>query len=87
MRAIFLATPILACIVALSGVTAEADPLARSATARVAGAPTVHVQPRAGDFHPHSAASKAEQRRLSAFDAKQQKLDTALDDKLNICRC
>jgi hypothetical protein len=87
MRAIFLATPILACVGILNVVTAVADPLAGSATARAAGAPAVHVQPRAEDFHPHSPASEAEQRRLSAFDAKRQKLDTALDNKLDICRC
>jgi hypothetical protein len=52
-----------------------------------AEAPAVHVQPRAEDFYPHSPASEAEQHRLSEFDAEQQKLDQALDRKLNICRC
>jgi hypothetical protein len=47
----------------------------------------VDVQPRAGDFSPHSAANEAEQEKLSTFDAKQQKRDEALDKKLNICRC
>ena len=79
MRAIFFATPILACFVVLSGVTAEADPLA--------GAPVVHVQPRAKNFRPHSRASEAELRRLAVFDAKQRKLDTAFDRKLENCGC
>jgi hypothetical protein len=79
MRGIFLAAPVLACLVVLNGATAEADPLA--------GAPTVHVQPRAKNFRPHSRASEAEQRRLSAFDAKQQKLDAAFDRKLDNCGC
>jgi hypothetical protein len=52
-----------------------------------AAAPIVHVQPRAEDFNPHSAANRAEQRRLSKFDAEQGKLNKALDKKFNICRC
>jgi hypothetical protein len=35
---------------------------------------TVHVQPRSKDFSPNSSANEAEQKRLSTFDAKQQKL-------------
>ncbi len=87
MRAVLLATPILASILISNGLAAQAEPLAGSATPAPAEAPTVHVQPRAEDFYPHSPASEAEQRRLSAFDAEQQKLDEALDQKLNICRC
>jgi hypothetical protein len=87
MRDIFLSTAILACVLISDGVTAQADPLAGSATGLSAAAPTVHVQPRAKNFHPHSPASEAEQRRVSKFDAKQQKLDTALDKNLSICRC
>jgi hypothetical protein len=60
MRAIFLATPILARTGILNVVTAEADPHAGSTTARATGAPAVHVQPRAEDFHPHSPAGEAE---------------------------
>jgi hypothetical protein len=75
MRAIFLAASILACVVVLNGATAEADPLA------------VHVQPRAKNFRPHSPANKTEQRRLSAFDAKQRKLNAAFDRKLDNCGC
>jgi hypothetical protein len=84
MRAVLLATPILAGILISNGLVAQAEPLAESASG---GAPAVHVQPRAEDFYPHSPASEAEQRRLSAFDAEQKKLDEALDKKLNICRC
>jgi hypothetical protein len=88
MRDVFLATAVLACILILeSCVIAGADPLAVSATPAPQAAPSVHVQPRADDFQPHSPASEAEQRKLSTFDAKQQKLDEALDKNLNICRC
>jgi hypothetical protein len=81
-----LAAPIFAIMMMSNSMMAEADPLG-SATASAAEAPIVHVQPRANDFRPHSPASEAEQRRLSTFDAEQQKLDTTLDKKLSICRC
>jgi hypothetical protein len=99
MRTLLLVTPILAGVLILSSLIARAEELARPASVvraggpivdvqpRADGAPTVDVQPRADDFHPHSAASDAEQERLSVFDAKQQKLDEALDKKLEICRC
>jgi hypothetical protein len=87
MRDLLLATATLASILISNSVIAEADPLGGSATGLPAQAPAVHVQPRAENFSPQSPASEAEQRRLSAFDAKQRKLDTALDNKLNICRC
>jgi hypothetical protein len=84
MRAVLLATPILASILISNGPIAQAEPLAESASG---GAPVVHVQSRAEDYYPHSPASEAEQSRLSEFDAGQEKLDDALDRKLNICRC
>lgn len=87
MRTLLLVTPILAGVLILSSLIARAEELARPASAVRAGGPIVDVQPRADDFHPHSAASDAEQERLSVFDAKQQKLDEALDKKLEICRC
>jgi hypothetical protein len=87
MRALFLATPILASALVSNSVIAEADQLTGSVSAPSAGAPIVHVQPRAEDFSPNSSANKAEQKRLSRFDAKQEKLDDALDKSLNICRC
>jgi hypothetical protein len=45
-----------------------------------------HLQPRATEFLPGSAAEQAEQNRESDFDAKQKKLDVEFDKKLNICR-
>jgi hypothetical protein len=83
---VLLATSILASILISSSITAEAGPM-ETAPPPAAAAPTVHVQPRAEDFNPHSPASEAEQERLSTFDAKQQKLDAVLNKKLSICRC
>ena len=50
-------------------------------------APVGHAQPTARNFTLNSAADESEQRRLSAFDAEQNKLDEMLDKKLTICRC
>jgi hypothetical protein len=50
-------------------------------------APVGHAQPTARNFTLNSAADESEQRRLSAFDAEQNKLDETLDKKLTICRC
>jgi hypothetical protein len=50
-------------------------------------APVGHSQPTARSFAPDSTADKIEQRRLSASDAEQHKLDEMLDKKLDICRC
>jgi hypothetical protein len=87
MRALLLTTPILVGVLIASSLIARAEELAGPASAVRAGAPIVDVQPRADDFYPHSAPSDAEQEKLSVFDAKQQKLDEALDKKLDICRC
>ena len=87
MRALLLATPVLGVILTSSAMIAYADPLAGSTSSAPDGASTVQVQPRAEDFRPRSRANEAEQRRLSAFDAKQQKADEAFDKKLNICGC
>src|SRR6266566_6871798 len=111
MRALLLATSVVAVVFMSNSVIAQSDERAGAASVvraeapivqvqpgaagaptvhvqpGAAGAPAVHVQPRAEDFYPHSEASEAEQERLSAFDAKQQKLDEALDKKLSICRC
>jgi hypothetical protein len=83
---ICLATAMLAIVLISSSIIAEADPLG-SAVVPAAAAPIVQVQPRAEDFNPHSAANRAEQRRLSKFDAKQEKRDETLDKNLSICRC
>jgi hypothetical protein len=87
MRTFLLGTSILGGSVISICMIAQADPFGGSANAPPAEAPAVHVQPRAKDFDPHSAASEAEQSKVSTFDAKQQKLDEALDNKLSICRC
>jgi hypothetical protein len=81
-----LATSILASILISSSIAAEAGPM-ETAPPPAAASTVVHVQPRAEDFRPHSAANRAEQRRLSRFDARQKKLDKALDNNLSICRC
>ena len=83
MRPLTLATAILAGVL----ISSSATVLAGQHAVPAAPAPTVDVQPRAGDFSPNSPANKAEQNRLSTFDAKQEKRDKALDQSLNICRC
>jgi hypothetical protein len=50
-------------------------------------APVGHAQPTARSFTLNPSADQIEQRRLSAFDAEQHKLDEMLDKKLSICRC
>jgi RNA polymerase sigma-32 factor len=59
----------------------------KKATKKRVAEAIVHVRPRSKDCSPISPGNKAEQRRLSTFEAKRQKLDAALDKKLNICRC
>ncbi len=87
MRALLLATLIFASVLISDSVTAEAGQLTGLASALPAGTPIVHIQPRAKDFSPNSAANEAVQERLSTFDAKQEKLDEALNKKLNIYPC
>jgi hypothetical protein len=87
VRALLLATPILASVLISNGMAAEAGQLIGSTPALSGGAPIVHVQPRVQDFSANSPANETEQKRLSTFDAKQRKLDEALDNKLSICRC
>jgi copper homeostasis protein CutC len=83
---LLLATSILATILSSSGIPAKAG-ATETASPSAAVPAKVHVQPRAGDFNPHSAANRAEQRRLTKFDARQKKLEKVLDKNLNICRC
>jgi hypothetical protein len=83
---VLLTTAILAGILISSSITAEAGPL-ETAPGPASAAPLIRVHPRAEDFKPHSAANRAEQRRLSTFDARQEKLEKVLNKKLNICRC
>jgi len=98
MRALFATLMFAGALLSINFVALAAESAASTRVARVgaptiqvqpqaAAAPAVHVQPRAEDFSPHSAANELEQRKLSAFDAKQNKLDEELDKKLNICRC
>jgi hypothetical protein len=79
---VLLATSILASILNSSSIAAKTGPFETPLAATL-----VQVQPRADDFSPRSAADRAEQRRLSKFDAKRKRLDKALDNNLSICRC
>jgi hypothetical protein len=81
-----LTAVIFVSAVLLAGATANADPL-ESPVTTVPQAPIGHLQPRAHQVSPGSAAEQIEQQRLSIFDAEQQKLDQQLDKSLNICRC
>jgi hypothetical protein len=66
----------------ISGAAVNAEP-----ATNVPSAPIGHLQPRAQQFSPRSAAELAEQQQMSAFDVRQHKLDEELDKQLNICRC
>jgi len=81
-----LAAVIFVSAVLLGSAIADAGPLASPVTT-VPQAPIGHLQPRAHQVSPGSAAEQIEQQRLSIFDAEQQKLDQQLDKSLNICRC
>jgi hypothetical protein len=63
-----------------------ADPLSVTGQTVFGDAPIGHLQPRASEFLPESAAEKAIQERESDFDSKEKKLDMELDQKLDICR-
>ncbi|MDR6661311.1 hypothetical protein J2W51_003897 [Tardiphaga robiniae] len=54
---------------------------------RPAKAPIGSLQPRGRNFSTNTPANRAEQRRLSRFNASQKRENRKLDDKLNICRC
>ncbi|MGZ5805456.1 MAG: hypothetical protein ACXWJ6_16610 [Xanthobacteraceae bacterium] len=86
MSSRFLTAVVLVGAVLFGSAMADADPLASPAT-MVPQAPIGHLQPRAHPISPGAAAEQIEQRRLSTFDAEQQKLDQQLDKSLNICRC
>ena len=70
----------------LAGAVANAEPLSPIPPS-VPQAPIGHLQPRAPHFSSGSGAEQVEQDQMSAFDAKQHKLDMELDKSLNICRC
>jgi hypothetical protein len=85
MRSIFLALT-LGCTLVVSSAAVGAQPIVSAPTIVPGGAPIGHLQPRAQQFAPRSAAEQAEQDDMSNFDAEQQKLDKELDKQLNICR-
>jgi hypothetical protein len=80
----FLVTLVLSSAITSSNVMAQD---AGIIPLTVPPAPVGHAQPTARNFPFNSAADQSQQRRLSAFEAKQHKLDEMLDKKLNICRC
>jgi hypothetical protein len=85
MRSPLLVIALASTIAWAGGVMAQS--ITGSATGVPNSAPIGHLQPRAQPFSPRSAAEQAEQQKMSAFDAQQQKLDQELDKSLNICRC
>jgi hypothetical protein len=66
---------------------APASPQPDTGQTVIGDAPVGHLQPRASEFSPDSAAEKAVQKRESDFDSKEKQLDMELDKTLNICRC
>jgi hypothetical protein len=88
MRSPLLVIALASSIAAWGGGAVVAQSITGSAaTGLPNSAPIGHLQPRAQQFSPRSAAEQAEQQKMSAFDAQQQKLDEELDKSLNICRC
>jgi hypothetical protein len=83
MRSIFLALT-LGCTLVVSSAAVGAQSIGGAPI--VPGAPIGHLQPRAQQFVPRSAAEQAEQEAMSSFDAQQRKMDEQLDKQLNICR-
>jgi hypothetical protein len=86
MRSTLLMLVLGTALAALGGVAANAQAIANPETA-VPSAPIGHLQPRAQQFSPDSQADQTVERKMSAFDAEQRKLDAELDKRLNICRC
>ena len=87
MRSPLIIVILLAMLIISSSAAVNAQQISDPVTAEPGGAPIGHLQPRAQQFLPRSPAEQVEQRQMSIFDAKQQKLDEELDKKLNICRC
>ena len=85
MRSTFLIIALGCALAASDNAAVNAQAIAGSATT-VPSAPIGHLQPRAQQFVPRSAAEQAEHDKMSNFDAEQQKLDEELDKHLNICR-
>jgi hypothetical protein len=87
MRSPLLVIALASTIAAWGGGGVMAQSITGSVTGLPNSAPIGHLQPRAQQLSPRSAAEQAEQQKMSAFDAQQQKLDEELDKSLNICRC
>lgn len=89
-RRVAIRMPLILALIALG--IAIAGPTAGVAQTferwdRPAEAPVGSLQPRGSGFSSYTPANRAEQRRLSKFDARQRKKNRKLDRDLNICRC
>jgi RNA polymerase sigma-32 factor len=71
----------------ISQIQTRAFEKVKKATKKRVAEAIVHVRLRSKDLSPTSPRNRAEQRILSTFEAKRRRLDVALDEKLNICRC
>jgi len=85
MRSTFLVLVLVSMFVTSGNAAVRAQSIVDAPTTMPGGAPIGHLQPRAQQFAPRSAAEQTEQE-MSNFDAQQQKLDEELDKRLNICR-
>ena len=85
MRSTFLVLVLVGMFVTSGNAAVRAQSIVDAPTTVSGGAPIGHLQPRAQQFAPRSAAEQTEQE-MSNFDAQQQKLDEELDKRLNICR-
>jgi hypothetical protein len=85
MRSILLAMAVLSTLAASGSAAVNAQPTGVSATPMPWPAPIGHLQPRAQQVAPDSAAEQSVQDKISSFDAQQQKADEELDQHLNIC--
>ena len=86
MRSTFLVLVLVSMFVTSGNAAVRAQSIVDAPTTMPGGAPIGHLQPRAQQFAPRSAAEQTEQEEMSNFDAQQQKLDEELDKRLNICR-
>jgi hypothetical protein len=86
MRSTLFVVALLSTLAVWGSAAVIAQPITGLATRVPSGAPIGHLQPRAQQFSSQSATEQAEQQKMSAFDAEQQKLDGELDKRLNICR-
>jgi len=85
MRSTFLVLVLVSMFVTSGNAVVRAQSIVDAPTTMPGGAPIGHLQPRAQQFAPRSAAEQTEQE-MSNFDAQQQKLDEELDKRLSICR-